>query len=415
MAGFFEVDTIEKVKPVQRTIPACGSCGLKRKCISGPLKPVGKGKKKILIIGQAPSKKEDSRGRLLKGAGTEILSYELEKYGIDLWRDCLKMNAIKCYTKKQKIDHLRTHINACRPHVLKVIKEYKPKLIIVAGGAAIESIIGHRVSQIGSINKWRGYCIPDREFKAWVCPVYHPNFLRNDKTGAAEMVFEQDINLIQYHLKKPVPTFPDESKNVKILDHAYDIQQFLIRLLKNPPPLAAIDWETTGLKPHHPNHKIVSCAITHKPDHAVAFMVTNRIRKLLCKFLTCGEIKKIAANLKFEEVWSREKLGVSVAGWIWDTMLAEHVLDNRSGITGLKFQTYVHYGLDNYDGHLSHLLTSDDKSMGKNAFNKIHKIPVRELLIYNGLDTIFEYRRAIDQMKRFGILDPLHYAKNYRG
>lgn len=409
--GFFNIDTIEKVKLPEKNIPSCSLCGLK-KSTSGPLKPYGKGKKGILIIGKSPSKKEDIAGCLLSGQGTSLLKNALKKHGIDLYRDCIKINAIACRTTKKKNE---SSIASCRPTVMNAIKKYKPKLIILAGIDAVQSVLGGRVEKIGELGKWRGYCIPDRKLNTWVCPIYHPNFVLHDKSPAAELIFNQDIDRIQYHLKKPVPTFQDESENVRTITDVSETKKFLRLLIKKQPKLIAIDWETTGLKPHHPQHKIVSCSITYKPGHAVAFLISPKIHVLLNKVLTDFKIKKIAANLKFEELWSRTKLGVAIHGWIWDTMIAEHVLDNRPGITGLKFQTYVHYGLDDYDSHLSHLLKSSDKSMGANAFNKIHEIPVQDLLIYNGVDTIFEYRRAIDQMKRFGILDPLYYAKNYRG
>ncbi len=41
--------------------------------------------------------------------------------------------------------------------------------------------------------------------------------------------------------------------------------------------------------------------------------------------------------MKYEDTWSREKLKQQGKGWLWDSMIAAHILDNRPGVTGLKF------------------------------------------------------------------------------
>jgi hypothetical protein len=131
---------------------------------------------------------------------------------------------------------------------------------------------------------------------------------------------------------------------------------------------------------------------------------------LLKKVLTHERIWKIAANMKFEEIWSREILKIRVANWLWDSMLAAHNLDNRQEITGLKFQAYVNYGIIDYDSHIKPFLQSKEENNG-NAFNRIHEVDLFDLLTYCGIDSMLEYRLAFDQMKLMGILDPAYYVK----
>jgi len=105
--------------------------------------------------------------------------------------------------------------------------------------------------------------------------------------------------------------------------------------------------------------------------------------------------------MKFEERWSKQKLGTGVAGWYWDTMLAAHILDNRSDICSIKFQAYIHLGIPDYDSKLieSHFLRSVDGTA--NGFNRIRELGVNDLLRYNGMDSILEYRIAMKQMAQF--------------
>ncbi len=137
------------------------------------------------------------------------------------------------------------------------------------------------------------------------------------------------------------------------------------------------------------------------------------MKGILRKILKDPQIKKIASNLKFEESWDRFKLMIKCIGWIFDTMLAAHVLDNRRGITSLKFQAYIRYGLADYDSHLTSFIESDEEE-GANTFNTIHKADLDDVLSYCGVDSMLEFRLAMDQMKEMGITDPEEYARTGR-
>jgi len=102
---------------------------------------------------------------------------------------------------------------------------------------------------------------------------------------------------------------------------------------------------------------------------------------------------KIGQNIKYEDNWCHELLG-PVDGWMWDTMLASHVLDNRAGITGLKFQAYVNFGILDYSSHIEPFL----RAPGSNDLNCVEEAPRRDLLLYNGVDSMVTYRLAMKQM-----------------
>jgi len=76
-------------------------------------------------------------------------------------------------------------------------------------------------------------------------------------------------------------------------------------------------------------------------------------------------------------------------------------MDNRPGITGLKFQTYVNFGIVDYASEIEPYLHASDDSNG-NAINRIQELcnkPFGEakLLKYCALDAIYEYRLAMLQ------------------
>jgi uracil-DNA glycosylase family 4 len=412
MAGFFNPSQMQRSASRMMSVPGCGICGLHKDCYSPKMKPTGEGEKGVLFIAEAPGETEDRRGEQLVGKVGQLHRKVCRQYGINLDKDCRKINAVNCRPVKNETPS-REQIAACRPNVLKEIKRFKPKMIIPLGGVAIESLLGHRWKhgELGGITRWRGWAIPDRELGCWVCPTYHPSFvIRNDDNKAVEKIYKSDLETAFWILKnKPFPEFEDESKKVKVLLDIKDIKRYLLSIIKNPPTLIAIDYETTGLKPHAKGHKIYTIAFSVDGKTAVGFPYDKRIRDLLIKVLTHIKIWWIAANLKFEETWTRVRIGTQINHWAWDTMLAEHCLDNRKYVSGLKFQVFVHYGLIDYDSHINDFLKGTEDHA--NSLNRIHMIPIKDLIVYNGLDSLFEYRRAIDQMRSMGILDPIHYFK----
>jgi len=109
--------------------------------------------------------------------------------------------------------------------------------------------------------------------------------------------------------------------------------------------------------------------------------------------------------MKFEQNWSVERVGTPVYGWEWDSMQAAHILDNRKGITGLKFQAYVNFGLIDYDSHIEGWLKGGGEQ-GANSINKVRELVEKkgpdELLTYCGLDSLLEFKLAEIQRKELG-------------
>jgi hypothetical protein len=106
-------------------------------------------------------------------------------------------------------------------------------------------------------------------------------------------------------------------------------------------------------------------------------------------------LPKIAANMKFEDRWTRTQLGFPVNNWTWDTMVNGHVLDNRQGTKSLKFQAFVMLGMGDYDSHIHEYMDSGS-SYGS---NRLTSLELRPLLKYNGLDALLEFKVAKIQME----------------
>jgi len=340
------------------------------------------------------------------GEAGQFLRKKLKTLGINLERDCRKINAINCRPPNNRTP-TNQEITDCRPRIWEEIQRFSPKAILLLGKSALKSFLDfRRTRSVESVAPWRGWTIPDRDAHCWVSATYHPSFvLREEKSSAADAIFTQDLKTFSSLYETPFPESLDIPQKVKeetyvdVFTRKEQTHNYLKRLIKDPPEIMAFDYETTGLKPDAPGHDIISCSICTHVSDAKSFLVQdNKTRRLLGKILQDPRTKKIAANWKFEERWTQKILGVPVSNWYWDTMVMAHVLDNRTGITGLKFQAYVRFGIVDYDSHLRPFLEGK-RSDGANATNRIREAPVHDLLLYGGLDSLLEFRLALIQQK----------------
>lgn len=374
----------------------CYQCGLYKKCNSPQMSIGGHGKESILVVGEAPGKHEDHRDTQFVGDSGDYLYSILLDHGIKLKRDCWTTNAINCRptTKNGKNRKPTTkEINCCRYRLKLSIQNLKPKKIILLGSTAVSSFIGDRMNDIGTMERWVGWKIPDQTYQTWVYPTYHPSYLiRNEKNEILHKYFN-------WHIKNAIEhdeEFKQDKRILKLITDEEKILKYLDSLIKHPPEKLALDYEASGLKPYAKGHYIKTVAFATNSYSAVAFpyLKTNKFKKKLIKILT-GPSKKIMQNMAFEMAWTEQIIGCEINNVAFDTMAASHVIDNRTGITGLKFQTYINYGVPDYSTDVQQYLKSEGK--GANKFNNIDKAPLRPLLEYNGLDSMYTYRLSLDQ------------------
>lgn len=387
---------------VQKRVPSvtgCGACGLGKKCKTPKMGVYGAGEREILIINDIPSRSDDLAGMPLAGTSGEFLRTELKRLGISPEEDCWIINAVGCYSKDEITD---AQIDWCQPTVHKTILELKPKVIITLGAAGLRSIMKDRWHKnLGGIQKWRGFCCPDRYFGAWVCPIYHPAYVLScAKEPVMLKLYRDDLRRVIKASRTKIPDWVEEKEYVRILGSEKEIHNYLCSILNEQPKLLAFDYEATGLKLNLPDHRIISCSMSTDGKTAAAWMWDNmsvRCLEVFKEIMRTESIGKIASNMKYEDNATFAQLGYRVAGWAWDTMLAGHVMDNRSGITSIKFLAYVHCGVVPWNEDVEHLLQSEEG--GGNSFNRITEIDPYDLLIYNGLDSIYEYQVAEQQME----------------
>ncbi len=396
MTGFFASSTVQKERPVG-LVAKCGACGLYKHCQSPKMPIYGEGKKRVLVIGEAPGEMEDEQGRPFIGKAGQFLRDTLEQIDVDLDVDAWTTNSIICHPEGNKTPDTK-QIGYCRPNILNAIHKLKPRVVVLLGRSAVASLMPmHWHDDVGTLERWAGWQIPAPEY--WICPTYHPSFLLRSHNTLMDRAFKDHLEKA-FSIEKDVESLAVRASKLEYVDRSQ------IKLIYEPGEIAtyielfgewvAVDYETNCLKPEYPNARIYSCALSDG-EHTISFPWSREAQDYMGEWFHSKRHRKIASNLKFEERWTRKTYGHGVRNWGWDTMLAAHCLDNRPGICSLKFQSWVHLGVPSYNENIAPYLDSTN-----GHYNSIEKIALDDLLFYGALDSLLEHRLAMKQRKVMG-------------
>jgi hypothetical protein len=212
------------------------------------------------------------------------------------------------------------------------------------------------------------------------------------------MIFEEHLKAAVSKEGRPWEVVPDYKSKVDCIFSPSEAAR-LIRSMITLGGLVAFDYETTAVYPEHEGAAIVACSVCWNGKVTIAFPWLGEAVDAMRELLR-SPLGKIASNMKFEERWTRHTFGRGARNWVWDTMLAAHLIDNRPEITGLKFQAFVLLGAQSYDDHIKPYL----KAKKGQRVNRIKDdVETRQLLEYNGLDSLLEYKVAMIQSRLIGI------------
>lgn len=309
--------------------------------------------------------------------------------------------------------------DCCQERLDRLISELKPRVIIPMGPTAIMALIWNRISgrmaNKTAPSDFYGKQIPDRTYNCWICPTYSPEFLTWQRDDACPaMYFAQHIRSAWRLIDKELPTIPTDVRTTgDALQAAKWVDEIRMwgetdQLDKSPEGYhdVAIDYETTGIKPHREGHSIKAASVGYRKDgeyHAIGFLWDNECPELIdawYKLTHHDKIGLVAHKADFEACWTRFRAGPHggrtdwPTNWSWDTCLGAHVINNNQKV-GLKLHTYCELGIIGYDTKvdkfLSTVMDGEDKD-SRNAFNLLKRnfgIPLADLAYYCGQDSLY--------------------------
>jgi len=409
MKGFFELDKPILVKPKTRTkIMGCEGCGLYKEVKSPRMPYTGHGRRGAFILAESPGRSEDLEGKQLFGEAGQLLRKCLRELGFSLDRDFWKQNAIRCRpTDSDGNNRTPTskEIECCRPLWKAEIEELKPKFIFLMGAKAIEAYFMYRSQPITSdlsMGRWALQCVPDHQAGAWVICLYHPSFAVRTKEFEAR--FKRDLKWGVEQMKRKPPVEVDWREHVHPTTSFVDLITSLNHIIQDKPTIA-VDFETSGLRPYKQGHHIWSIAISILGPAPFTFAFPYsypgkwsqcqfiEIEDLMKEILGDEDIPKIAQSIQMEDPWSRRIIKADVGGWLHDTMVCSHLINEHRKFTSLDYQVFIRFGYE-YGEEITPFKKGDDT-----GFNRMHEVPLLQLLEYNGLDALFTGLTFKDQVK----------------
>lgn len=392
------------------TIPQCGACGFYKTARHPKMRVAGSGRVPILFIGRFPEEEEDRSGKLLNSDAAVTVELAAKRAGVRL-KDCWWTNALICHPGKTKKKHYEQSIDYCRPNLVKLVEELRPKVIVPLGSEAVASLMGWlwRPGE-GGVHRFRGFQIPNRKLNAWVVPTWHPATLVQEKDPVLDKQFAEDMGEAADRASiRPYQKPPPEDEGYAVQIILGDVEaavrvRSLHRAAVNYGKPVAWDFETNCLKPDGPKSEIISCSLCVGGKHTIAFPWSRRTRKAVAELLADPEVKLIGANIKFEQRWCDRFVG-PVRGWWWDVNQAAHAIDNATkirSITPVDFQAVVRLGVSEWAGKVTPYLITG-KAAGGYAVNRIREVKLPDLLRYNGLDSLYEYQICRHQRRQLGL------------
>ena len=163
----------ELMEVLKGEIVKCDRCGL---CSGASRKVIGEGNldADVVLVGEAPGRKEDELGRPFVGSAGKLLDRLLE--GAGLPRESVYItNVVKCRPPKNRRPK-KAETKACSGHLERQLEIIEPRVVTPMGNSAIEYFFEKFKLQPISIGDAHGK--PIRVKFSWVdiivFPLYHP-------------------------------------------------------------------------------------------------------------------------------------------------------------------------------------------------------------------------------------------------
>ncbi|BDD94495.1 phage-related DNA polymerase [Pandoraea sp. NE5] len=144
----------------------CGLCETRTQTVFG----VGDREADWLLVGEAPGQQEDLQGEPFVGQGGKLLDNMLRAVTLQRGENVYIANVLKCRPPNNR-DPEATEVASCEPYLKRQVALLKPRVIVVMGRFAAQSILRTQASIAslrGRVHEYEG--VP-------VIVTYHPAYL----------------------------------------------------------------------------------------------------------------------------------------------------------------------------------------------------------------------------------------------
>ena len=162
----------EKLEKLKQKIKLIKNCELKKNATNLVFGD-GNINSKIMIIGEGPGANEDAEGKPFVGRAGKLLDKMLAAIKLD--RNKVYISNVVNYRPPENRRPTEVEIERYLPYLTSHIQIINPKILILLGSTALNTLIGNETV----ISKARGKWIQKEigMVKTWIIPSFHPAFL----------------------------------------------------------------------------------------------------------------------------------------------------------------------------------------------------------------------------------------------
>lgn len=186
--------TIESdLEEVKQLCELCNNCSLAQSR-TNIVFSAGVPNSKLMLIGEAPGYNEDKQGEPFVGKAGQLLDKIFASVGLSRKENIYICNTIKCRPPENR-DPLPEEKEACRAFLDAQIEILKPRIILLCGKVALNSMLNTTIGITRVRGKWF-----EGPYGSKMMPIFHPSYLlRNDshEKGSPKWLMWQDIQEVK--------------------------------------------------------------------------------------------------------------------------------------------------------------------------------------------------------------------------
>jgi uracil-DNA glycosylase family 4 len=181
-------DNLAKLASAAKTCQKCRLAGTRQHVVVGEGDPFAD----IVVIGEAPGADEDATGRPFVGRSGQLLGKILQAVHFER-EEVYICNILKCRPPGNR-NPLEDEIVCCMPWLLEQLQIIKPKIILILGKVAANTLLANSLA----MGLMRGKLIRWKEFDCFV--TYHPAALLRNPNWKRSCW--EDVQLMRQHYEK---------------------------------------------------------------------------------------------------------------------------------------------------------------------------------------------------------------------
>lgn len=394
---------------------------------------------KVMFIGEGPGRNEDRIGKPFRGPAGKLLRQLIAECGLDPEEDVAYGNTVRCRPPRDRAPK-PVEFNECFPYLMDDLERVDPNIVVLLGNTALQ--VCHAKL---SITKFRGHIFTAQKINRKAIATFHPAYiLRND--SAYETLLSDIRKAIANCNDREIPEGMGEYVVCSTVDEVQELADYL-----KASPEFTFDLETESF--NYLEDDILCASFAAEEGYAYVVPIRGQYKQkevVIEKVSPKGKVtekremvwirattpiwsprdeKRVKAilkdlfesprgalmaaqNGKFDVHWMRSKLGINAPRFLFDTMLAYHLIHEERP-HNLEHLRSMYTNMKQYD--------DDVKLWAPKKSDSYAQVPNEQLWYYAAADADCELRvkhvveRKLDEdyaPKKDGYRHPLTGAKN---